>query len=58
MPVLFYLLTVLEIVTHHVDTMFVVLAWVFVLTRLAHAYEHTTSNVVMRRGMLVRRRRG
>ena len=52
MPVLFYLLTVLEIVTHHVDTMFVVLAWVFVLTRLAHAYEHTTSNVVMRRGML------
>jgi hypothetical protein len=52
LPVLFYLLTVLEIVTRHADVVFVVLAWIFVLTRLGHAYEHTTSNVVMRRGAI------
>jgi hypothetical protein len=51
-PVLFYLLTVLEIVTRHADLVFVVLAWIFVASRLAHAYVHTTSNVVLRRGMI------
>jgi hypothetical protein len=50
LPVLFYVLTVLEIVTRHADLVFVVLAWIFVLSRLVHAYVHTTSNVVMRRG--------
>jgi hypothetical protein len=50
LPVLFYLLTVLAVVTRHADLVFVVLAWVFVLTRLGHAYIHTTSNRVMRRG--------
>ena len=52
LPVLFYLLTVLEIITRHADLIFVVLAWIFVLTRLGQAYEHTTSNVVMRRGAI------
>ncbi len=52
LPVLFYVLTILELVTRHADLVFVVLAWVFVLSRLAHAYEHTTSNAVMRRGMM------
>jgi len=50
LPVLFYVLTILEIVTRHADIVFVVLAWVFVLSRLLHAYIHTTSNRVMRRG--------
>jgi hypothetical protein len=50
LPVLFYVLTILVIVTHHVDFIFLVLAWVFVLTRLMHALVHTTSNMVMRRG--------
>ena len=50
LPVLFYVLTILEIVTRHADILFVVLAWVFVLSRLAHAFIHTTSNRVMRRG--------
>ena len=50
LPILFYVLTILEIITRHADFVFVVLAWIFVLTRLAHAYEHTTSNVVLRRG--------
>jgi hypothetical protein len=50
LPVLFYVLTILEIVTRHADLIFLVLAWVFVLTRLMHALVHTTSNIVMRRG--------
>ena len=50
LPVLFYVLTILEIVTRHADIVFVVLAWIFVLSRLAHAFIHTTSNRVMRRG--------
>jgi hypothetical protein len=52
LPVLFYLLTVLEIITRHADLLFVVLAWVFVVTRLAHALIHTTSNRVMQRGTI------
>jgi hypothetical protein len=52
LPVLFYVLTILEIVTRHADLVFVVLAWIFVLSRLGHAYEHTTRNVVLRRGMI------
>ena len=57
LPVLFYVLTILAIITRHADVVFVVLAWVFVLSRLAHAIVHTTSNRVMRRGSLVRLRR-
>jgi hypothetical protein len=44
LPVLFYVLTVLAIITRHADFLFVVLAWLFVLLRLAHAYVHVTSN--------------
>jgi hypothetical protein len=50
LPVLFYVLTILEIITRHADLIFLVLAWLFVLTRLMHALVHTTSNMVMRRG--------
>ena len=52
LPVLFYVLTILSIYTHHADLIFVVLAWVFVLFRFLHAYVHTTSNSVRQRGML------
>jgi hypothetical protein len=45
-PVLFYVLTVLAIITRHADYLFVVLAWLFVLSRLVHSYIHTTSNYV------------
>ncbi|HZC57700.1 MAG TPA: MAPEG family protein [Xanthobacteraceae bacterium] len=51
-PVLFYVLTILEYVTHLAGVMFVVLAWIFVLFRLAHAYVHVTSNIVRLRGAL------
>jgi hypothetical protein len=50
LPVLFYVLTILEIDTHHADMVFLILAWVFVLTRVMHALVHTTSNIVPRRG--------
>lgn len=50
LPVLFYVLTILSIMTRHADIVFLVLAWIFVLSRLGHAYIHTTSNHVMTRG--------
>jgi hypothetical protein len=52
LPLLFYVLTILSIITRHADLIFVVLAWVFVLSRLAHAYVHTTSNDIRKRGPL------
>jgi hypothetical protein len=48
-PMLFYLLTVLAIVTRHADILFVVMAWLFVITRLVHAYIHTSTNYVPHR---------
>jgi hypothetical protein len=50
LPMLFYVLTILEIITHHADVVFIVLAWIFVVARVGQAYVHTTSNRVMRRG--------
>jgi hypothetical protein len=52
LPVLFYVLTILSIMTHHADMIFLVLAWIFVLSRLGHAYVHTTSNNVSVRGAI------
>ena len=50
LPTLFYVLTILAIITRHADFLFVVMAWIFVLSRLAHAYVHITSNRVNIRG--------
>jgi hypothetical protein len=52
LPVLFYLLTVLSIITRHADLFFVLMAWVFVMLRLIHAVVHVTSNNVRIRGPL------
>jgi hypothetical protein len=49
-PVLFYVLTILEVITRQADLLFVLLSWVFVALRFAQAYIHTTSNFVPRRG--------
>jgi hypothetical protein len=51
LPVLFYVLTILAYVTHHAGTLFVVLAWVFVIFRLLQAYVHVTNNKVRLRGI-------
>ena len=45
-PLLFYVLVILAWITKQADLIFVVMAWVFVIARLAHAYIHTTSNHV------------
>ncbi len=50
MPVLFYVLTILEYVTHLAGIVFVVLAWIFVVFRILQAYVHVTSNIVRLRG--------
>ena len=45
-PLLFYVVVILALVAKSADLIFVVLSWIFVLARLAHAYVHTTSNHV------------
>src|SRR5215469_8780436 len=50
LPTLFYILTILAIITRHADLLFVLLAWLFVASRLVHAYIHVTDNNVNRRG--------
>ena len=52
LPLLFYVLTILSVITRHADLLFVLLAWVFVVLRLARAYIHVTDNRVARRGMV------
>jgi hypothetical protein len=52
LPLLFYVLTILSIITRHTDLLFLLLAWVFVVLRLARAYVHVTDNSVPRRGMI------
>jgi hypothetical protein len=46
LPLLFYVLVILAWITRQADLIFVVMAWIFVVSRLAHAYIHTTSNHV------------
>ena len=45
-PVLFYVVVILAWIVKQADLLFVVMAWIFVLSRLLHAYIHTTSNHV------------
>ncbi len=46
MPVLFYALVPLVILANRADVLFVIMSWIFVLARIAHAYVHVTSNYV------------
>jgi hypothetical protein len=50
LPILFHVLAILAIMAHKADLLFVILSWVFVASRLLHAFIHTGSNIVMRRG--------
>src|SRR6516162_7705783 len=50
LPVLFYVLTILEWVTRHAGVLFVWLAWIFVIFRVLQAYVHVTNNKVRLRG--------
>jgi hypothetical protein len=51
LPMLFYVLTILAWDTHHAGTVFVALAWLFVLLRVIRAVIHVTDNHVRRRGL-------
>ncbi len=49
LPVLFYVLVILAYVLRKADYLFVVMAWIFVLSRVVHAAIHTTTNRVPQR---------
>jgi hypothetical protein len=49
LPVLFYVVTILAISAHKADVVFVVLAWLFVLSRIVHAVILTGSNIMLPR---------
>ena len=49
-PVLFYVLTILAVLTRQADLLFVVMAWLYVLIRIGHAFVHVTSNRLTVRG--------
>lgn len=46
LPVLFFALAPLAMFTHKADLLFVLLSWLFVLLRIAHAFVHVGSNDV------------
>jgi hypothetical protein len=52
LPVLFYLVIVLSLFTARAGMTLVVLAWLFVVTRLLHALIHVTTNNLRRRAIL------
>jgi len=49
LPVLFYALVALALITRKADLPFVLLSWLFVATRLVHAAIHTGSNHLFNR---------
>ena len=49
LPVLFYVLVILAIVTRQADLLFVAMSWIFVALRVLHAYIMVTTNFVPRR---------
>ncbi len=50
LPVIFYVLCLIALLTAKADLLMVVLAWAFVAARIAHALMHTGPNVVSVRG--------
>ena len=49
LPLLFYALVPLAIISRKADLLFVAMAWVFVALRYVHAFEHTGVNLLKRR---------
>jgi hypothetical protein len=50
LPVLFYVLTILVVITKQADLAFVLLAWVFVVLRVLQAWVYITDNNIRYRG--------
>ena len=44
LPILFYVLVILAWITRKADLLFVVMSWIFVISRIVHAWIHTTTN--------------
>jgi hypothetical protein len=51
LPLLFYVLVAIALPLRHADLVFVLLSWVFVVTRFAHAGIFVTSNNVKHRSL-------
>jgi hypothetical protein len=51
MPVLFYILIAMALPLRHADLVIVMLSWVFVITRFAHAGIFVTSNNMQQRSL-------
>ena len=51
LPMLFYALVAFILITSTNSLIFVILAWVFVLSRIVHAYIHTGSNELYSRSV-------
>jgi hypothetical protein len=49
LPLLFYVIVILALITRTADFTFVLLSWAFVVLRIVHASIHVTSNNVQRR---------
>lgn len=49
LPILFYLISILMIITAKVEITQIILAWLFVASRYLHSYIHTTYNNVSHR---------
>ena len=52
LPVLFYVLVVLSVITRQADLLFVLMSWLFVALRVVHAYIMVTTNYVPRRAQV------
>ena len=52
MPVLFFFAVIFGIVLHQTGWLFVLLEWLFIACRIAHAVVHTGGNIVKLRGLL------
>jgi len=49
LPLLFYVLVVLALFLRKADLLFVIMSWIFVISRIVHAGVHITSNNVSQR---------
>jgi hypothetical protein len=49
LPLLFYVVVLLAFASNTLDVTLLILSWLFVLSRLVHAYVHVTSNRLDRR---------
>jgi hypothetical protein len=53
LPFLFYVVVAFILITSTNSLIFVILAWVFVISRLVHAYIHTGANDVRSRSLAI-----